>query len=427
MRKTTPSTLFLRWFGWSILGGVVLCIGLVILIDPYDQFRVVVSSSFNLIKPRLSRYQNEIKLSQAGRIGADALILGHSRAEVGFDPEAPAFTRRRLTAYNLAIPGTSIDTARRQVEYLLQTGLKPKVLIVGVEFLDFMEAPRKESPNASQVPPEIKKKMNLGWFWRFDTVFSLASVKDAIHTLFIQHDQESETQTSKGFNPLNEYQALVRREGHFVLFRQRAQENSKVYLAKANGSLSLADFAHLRSILAMARELDSEVNLVIYPYHAQILALFEETGLFSAFEEWKGQLIHEISVARRLEPNVHIALFDFSGYGLHNCEKIPVENDRESNTRWYWEAGHFKKELGDVVLNRVLPDLTTAHLQFDSKNRQEAFGFRLNESTAARNSQRIRMERLRCAMEYPTLFEEATYLAEEARKTLQLPGTGKGY
>lgn len=427
MRKTPSPKRFLRWFGGSIFGGVVLCLGLVILIDPYDQFRIGVFPGFNLIKPRLGRYQNEIKLSQAARIDADALILGHSRAEVGFDPEAPAFARRGLTAYNLAIPGTSIDTARRQVEYLLQTGSKPKVLILGVEFLDFMEAPRKEPANASPMLPEIKKKMNLGWFWRFDTVFSLASVKDAIHTLFIQHDQKSETQTSKGFNPLNEYQALVRREGHFVLFRQRAHENSKVYLAKANGSLSLADLAHLRAILAMARELDSDVNLVIYPYHAQILALFEETGLFPLFEEWKGQLIHEISVARRLEPNAHIALFDFSGYGPYNCEKIPVENDRESSTRWYWEAGHFKKELGDVVLNRVLPDPATPHLQPDSENRQEVFGFRLNESSAVRNSQRMHMERLRCATEYPALFEEAAYLAEEARKTRQLPGTGKGY
>ncbi len=69
----------------------------------------------------------------------DSLIYGHSHAEAGFDPEAPVFARNGLSAYNLAIPGAGILHARKQAEYLHQAGIMPRVVIIGVEFLDFLE------------------------------------------------------------------------------------------------------------------------------------------------------------------------------------------------------------------------------------------------------------------------------------------------
>ena len=408
---------FLRWFASFVLTGSILVASFVVIIDPYDQYRLVVRPEFNLVKPGLARYQNELKLAKVAAMRPDALILGHSRAEVGLDPEAVVFARQGLSAYNLAIPGSGIGNARMQLEYLRQHGIRTKVIILGVEFLDFMEAPRKE--NATPLPSHgnAGSQSTNPWFWHFDTLFSLASVSDAVRTLLIQHNQEAETITSRGFNPLKQYGPIVRSEGYYSLFQQRAQENTRVYLKKSAGSLVLDDFDHLRAILDMAAESGSDVKLIIYPYHAQILSLFEETGLWAAFENWKKVLAKEVAAALRRHPRANIALFDFSGYGNYNCEKIPARGDLTTTTDWYWEAGHFKKELGWMVLDSVLssPDESARHGNLPPVAPEGVFGFRLDESTNAANSRRISYERSHCKQNHPELFTDAASLAVEAR------------
>lgn len=416
MTKSLDPVLFIRCFATSILTGITIAVAFVVIVDPYNQYRVVVHPAFNLIKPALTRYQNEIKLTQAVEMRADALILGNSRAEVGFDPDTDVFSRRGMSAYNLAIPGAGIGTAREQVEYLYKIGTKPKIIVLGVEFLDFMTMPQKLSLATQSAYPIDDGHPVTRWFWRFDSLFSLVSVKDAIRTIFIQHDNEEETITAKGFNPMNQYRSIARSEGYYPLFRQRAQENTTIYLKKAKGSLALADFDHLRAILDIAADSGSDVKLIIYPYHAQILALFEEAGLWSAFEEWKDTMVREISAARERHPAARVALFDFSGYGSYNCEKIPGKEDRETATRWYWEAGHFKKELGTVVLDSIF--LPTDPLQ---RVRAEAltasvFGFQLDESNRTLNQQRINLERSRCMRKYPEIFSEVAALVAEAKE-----------
>ena len=405
---------YIRWFTASIVIGITITAALVVIIDPYAQYQIVVRPGFNLIKPGLTRYQQENKLMRAAQLRPDVLILGHSRAEVGFDPDASVFTQRGLTAYNLAIPGTGISTARAEVEHLDRAGIKPKVIILGVEFLDFMEAPQKRSAAAEHARPTVDPQGAMRWFWRFDSLFSIASIIDALHTLLIQFDPEMPIMTYRGFNPLQEYARMAREEGYFPLFQQRAQENTEIYLRKAKGSLSLADLAHLRAILDLAAKNASEVKLIIYPYHAQILALFEETGLMPPLEEWKNSLTREVSVARLHHPGASIALFDFSGYGNYNCERIPAKGHREAVTRWYWEAGHFKKELGDVVLDVVLSSPgNPLPMGGAGEDRSNVFGFELNEANGEMNRRRIHLERSQCMRSYPELFMEVAALVQE--------------
>jgi hypothetical protein len=408
---------FLYWFAIFVLAGTVLVVTFVLIVDPYDQYRLVVRPGFNLVKPGLARYQNELKLAKAVRMNPDVLILGHSRAEVGLDPEATVLVKQGLSGYNLAIPGSGIANARKQMEHLRQNGIRPKVIILGMEFLDFMQAPSKNdvpvAPNHSNVAsPSANPR-----FWHFDTLFSLASVSDAVRTLLIQYNQEVETITSRGFNPLKQYRPMARNEGYYSLFQQRAQENAKVYLKKSAGSLVLDDFAHLRAILDIAAESGSEVKLIIYPYHAQILVLFEETGLWPAFEDWKKVLAKEIAAAGPQHNGANISLFDFSGYGSYNCEEIPARGDRTGTTDWYWEAGHFKGELGAIMLESLLSSQGSVKSRnFHAVASEDVFGFRLDESTSAANSRRISRERSHCKQNHPELFADAASLVAEARR-----------
>lgn len=363
--------------------GVLASIALVVIVDPYGLYGVVDRPGFNAVKPGLSRYQVQIKQAHALRLRPQVLILGNSRAEIGFDPAAPAFAAAHGAVYNLAIPGTGLGTSSHQLTQLLDAGVKPTAVIVGVEFMDFLAL---KSPSASTAKPGAAP------FWQFDALFSLASVKDAIHTLRIQHDAEAATLSADGFNPLRDYGTHVRNDGYHKMFTQRARENAATLKRKSVTALTQEDFTLLRALLVQAAGSDAAVKLVIYPYHAQWLAMLEAAGLWPLFEQWKAQLVREIAGVKASHPGASISLHDFSGFGPYNCERIPAASERQIATRWYWEAGHFKKALGDVVLERLLSQP----------------GLGLDSGSLAANTRRIAAERLECMATQPGVFSSAT-------------------
>jgi len=345
---------YLRWLAVTALLGIVAALATIVVVDPYGLYDVANAAGFNRVKPRPARYQNEIKLTRASRVRADALILGNSRAEIGFDPEARAFSRAGMSAYNLAIPGSTISTARRQLAYLDRVDAAPKAVLIGLDFLDFVGTSSPTDARTAQHPTEGRDHPVERLGWRVDSLFSLTSLNDALRTLRVQHDPDAEVTTSRGFNPLNEYRPLARREGYYALFRQRAQENARSYVRLTDRRLIPERFAELRAMLDTAALRGIEVTLVIYPYHAQILAMLEEVGLSVMFDEWKRHITEEVAAASERRPSARTVLADLSGYGVYQCEAIPMRDDRSTETRWYWEAGHFKKELGDVMLSMML-------------------------------------------------------------------------
>lgn len=414
MNDSQAPTRYLRRCAAVLALAVAGTVALVVACDPYGLYRVVEKDGFNTVKPRPARHQNEIKLSQALRLRADTVILGNSRAEIGFDPLAPALRARRATSYNLAIPGTGIATARGQLSYLRDVGQLPRRIVVGIEFLDFIDSvDRRQAP--ATAPAVAAGHPVERYFWRIDSLFSLASLRDALRTPLLQREAEPESMGPHGFNPLLEYRSIARREGYERLFRQRAQENARVFASKASGAPSAADFAELDALLDIAARGDSELMLVVYPYHAQVLALFEAAGLWPAFEDWKLRIARAAAAARQRHPAARIAIFDFSGYGDYQCEAIPGAGQPRQETLWYWEGGHFKKALGDLVLARILPPADGAPAT------DEGFGTRLDEASVERNRRRIADERTTCAAAHPELFAQAATFVATARKGRPAP------
>ena len=397
---------FSRFLGASALvlgAGIAAVMAFVVVVDPYGLYDLVGSTGFNAVKPGLSRYQAEIKQVRAQRMNPDFVILGNSRAEIGFDPQASAFRAAGGRGYNLAIPGSGIDTSMRQMAQLQAAGITPKTVILGVEFLDFLR--NTATPPAAVAKPAVVPTGPS--YWQFDTLFSLASVKDAIRTLRIQNDDEAITTAIDGFNPLKEYRGYVRDDGYYKIFQQRAHENSLSFRRKSTTALAPGDLQRLHAFLQATSASNADVKLVIYPYHAQILAMFEVAGLWPLFEEWKRQLVAAVAEATRNNPGLSITLLDFSGFGPYNCERIPDAGEVRAATQWYWEGGHFKKELGDIVLARVMSEPAPLI-------EARAFGTRLEAGSVLANAERIAAERRACAATYPGMFKTARKLMATA-------------
>lgn len=398
---------FLVWHTCLVVIGVLLCIGTVMVVDPYRLYGLVDLAGFNRIKPPPERYQEQIKMTGALAAKANVLIAGNSRAEIGFDPEYQGLNAAGISTYNIALASTATPTAQRELDYLRGHGMRPTRLILGVDFLDFLIDSTRTAPAArpGQVFP-----LSEGFKWKFDALFSMTSMADAVKTVSMQRSNDVETMTQQGFNPLLEYYKYVRNDGYYPIFQQRATEYAKTFVRKPHGLAEHAtgssqNFDSLRAILANSAREKTKLDVVIYPYHAQILAMFEQVGLAPVFARWKSLMAHDIESMRAAYPAAQITLWDFSGFSPFQCEVIPARGDKLTATQWYWEAGHFKPALGNLVLARILGDA----------EQSDNFGVPLTASNLAQNQHRFELERAACMQTYPALFSEAAALISVAR------------
>lgn len=408
MYSTQQYKRFLLQLALLTAAGAAAAVALVVCVDPYRLYGVLDRPGINHVKPQLKRYQKAIKTELALAAGADTLIVGNSRAEIGFDPQHPGFAAGGST-YNLALAGTRLVSAREQLAALRAQGRRPVKLVVGVDFLDFLVDPRAPRAPTTIAPPDRLAELQ----WRLDTAFSIDSVIDSLATVRLQRVADPESMSARGFNPFYDYRKMARDEGYHALFQQRATDYAKRFGARAPAlrdadGRGASDFAHLRAILTEAAADGAEVHLAIYPYHAQILALFEQAGMLPAFEEWKTMLAAEVgAIAAAAGPGARLTLWDFSGYLPYQCEPIPARGDRKSKTAWYWEAGHFKSELGNVMLDRMFAQ--------PAADGADGFGVRLSAPLMEENQRRMARERASCAAAYPQLFQDAGVLMAGAR------------
>ncbi|WP_133718355.1 hypothetical protein [Methylocaldum gracile] len=378
---------------WLILTGTMLLAVAAcnLVADPYGLFRLVDEPGFNRIKPSAGAHGTMAKAYQVLRVQPRGLILGNSRAEVGFDPEYEAWPADSRPVFNLALPGTGTETTVRFLQHVLandNAGSKvvPKVVVWGIDFMDFLIDARtsrriavtsKEgnrlltnldgSPNPTRALQQARDYL--------ESTLTLGAFIDAIETLGHQGDPYAVDLTPLGFNPMRDYLKITADEGYWAVFRQRDLENVKAYLrrpkdifdADGHSSPRLDD---LRRVLSLCRQHGIALHLIIYPYHSHLMEIIRITGHWPTFEDWKRAITHIVGTeaGRRGEPPV--LLWDFSGFDELTTEAVPGKNDRQARMHWYWEAGHFKRELGNLILDRIFT-LADAGDQFGTLLRPE--------------------------------------------------------
>ena len=369
---------------WLALAAALLLAvaGFNLIVDPYGLFRLVDAPGFNAVKPKAGVHGATVKAYQVLRVQPRGLVLGNSRAEVGFDPEHPAWPSGSQPVFNLALPGTGTSTTLRYLQHVLAraagTGSgKPEVVVWGIDFMDFLvdaSVPRRirgisredrrllTNPDGSRNPARMLQQVrDYG-----EATFTLGAFLDSVQTLGSQRNPHAEDLTPLGFNPMHDYLKITADEGYWAVFRQRDIENIKAYLqrpqaiydAAGRSSPALDD---LRQALRLCHEHGIALRLVIYPYHAHLLEVMRITGHWPAFEAWKREIVHIVETEARLAGGMPVPLWDFSGLNELTRETVPPKGDRRTRMHWYWEAGHFKRELGNRVLNRVFHQPLAMH------------------------------------------------------------------
>lgn len=351
-----------------------------IVVDPYGIFRLVDQVGFNRVKPTAAKHGQMAKAYQVLRIQPKTLILGNSRTEVGLDPRHTAWPHDAQPVYNAALPGTGTTTSLQFLQHVLAASdnnpaTRPTLVLWGLDFMDFLTDPTSapRPPQRHATDPESRRLMSASTSQRWrqqvrdyaESTLTLTALFDTLQTLASQRDPYATDLTAQGFNPMRDYINITANEGYWSVFRQKEVSYNKSFehfpkgIFDASGATS-RHWDDLKEVMRLCRQYGIELRLFTYPYHASMHDIFRKTGHTPGLELWRRTLVKTLADEAIASAQPAFRLWDFSQINAKTTEAVPAQGDRQSTMQWYWEAGHFKSALGDLMLQQMLGQATSS-------------------------------------------------------------------
>lgn len=397
--------------GLFILGGglLLLVAGVNALVNPFNLYEEPRFAGINDYKYMLIKHQRLSKAAEVLRLRPDCLVLGTSRMQVALDPAYPGWGA--CHAYNLALNNAGIYESLRYFQHAVALR-KPKDVILELEQNYGQQTQGGFSEERFVVKPDGSP--NPGW-WRayaydvFTGIVSWEALHASWRTVFPVY-QKKPGGPEDGFWEYTPVDGKMLRHGQHALFRALmleafGQNRSPRALGPVSfrGAAALTNdgdtfaggYEYLRAILALAHREGVRLHLVIPPSHAWLWDGLLEAGSWPGFEMQKRMWVSVNEDEARRAGRAPFPLWDFSGFNAYTTEPVPPADDRETRMRWYWEAQHFTRQLGDRMLDRMLAD--------GAKNprRADDFGVRLDSRNIEARLAAIRAAGDRWRREYP--------------------------
>ena len=345
------------------------------LIDPYAYFGTPKIPGVNELGLGLNHRLQLGKALALSRLKPATIILGNSRAETGYDPRHKGFLD--LPVYNLAIGGSGIDQIRRYfLEAVRAGGLRHAFLALDLSMFESTTVPR--DLDAVLLTDASGRLVGEGHRWRRLAFILLSGTASTDSWWSLTHQRKSvAVYLPSGLRDESDDIAQVMREGGHRNASLRVETSFLTGALRDTSSASFragyaAALAQLDEIIAIAAERDIRLTMVINPIHARQTHMFAAAGLWPLYEQWKRDLARAKTRSARQDA---VSLWDFSGITPCTAEPLPPQADGSLRMRWYRETSHFRRALGDLVLDRVLGHTDDGACP--------GFGVRLEEGTLA--------------------------------------------
>jgi hypothetical protein len=322
------------------------------LIDPYGYFDPPKISGVNEL-PLGFNHRPLLAKSLAVSALPATIILGNSRAEAAYDPQHPAIALQ--PAYNLAIGGAGLSMMHRYfLEALAAGGLRQVILALDLTMFD----PGANVPDANLdavlLTDATGKPAVDARKWRRLPFILLSGTASSDSWWSTTHQRKSVAIYSRSGLREEAYDiAQVAREGGPGPASLRVEAS---FLAGTLRDVESASFrasyattlAALQEIVDLSARHGIQLKLIINPIHARQTNTLDAAGLWPLYENWKRDLVAAVQRSPEL-----VSLWDFSGVSACTGEHLPPDANAASTMRWYRESSHFRRVLGNRVLDRV--------------------------------------------------------------------------
>ncbi len=110
----------------------------------------------------------------------------------------------------------------------------------------------------------------------------------------------------------------------------------------------------LRDLLAACRRRGIETFVLINPFHAVMLDVLRQAGLWERYLAWKTAVADVVAGVNADGPGPRVALWDFSGYNAVTVEPVLVDGRLRNELEYFADAFHYKRNVGALMLRRMI-------------------------------------------------------------------------
>lgn len=345
------------------------------IVDPFWYYRDTEIKGFNTIKPKFRRYERHVKPALLIREQPEAIILGNSFSEIGFDPTNAFFTDHgRLTSMNFALAGAPWDMVQCDFEFAA-THANIKRALVGFQ------------PGSMPVIDCAKDFSSLGQINTGELLLSGRSLSASIQTVREQK-KENPSHTKEGMYFYIRGHAGV--DGQFrEFFTRRVQANPQCLNTTNTADTPLTasfdshlDLTGLQRMIKTAKAHGIELVLYAYPSHAYSLELSKRCGELN--QRW--QDMRQIAALIEQESAGTVSAWHFYGFNDTTAEPISA-----TAAKYWQDPEHFNFEVG----NMMLADM------FDKTRNHSGFSHRLSSHHIAEDYRDFLRERAEYLQQHP--------------------------
>lgn len=312
------------------------------LADPYNVYPAVHVEAFVPHKPN-----NDHRRAKAGIIrqhtGWRTVLMGSSYAVVGMDATHPALPQ---PAFNIGHNGGKLEEQIGALRYALQHDHEIRHVVLIYDNTWLMQS---ATPSVDYVNSPFNPGYSLIEY-QGSNLLGMQATEHAWHAVraWLRGDPATDNPYGRRLTPL-----IPEGKPQRLLFDDFLQ--SRDLTGMMDGDEKNLAILHTFGELCLVNEI--KLIVLIAPSHISLLEHLDNAGYWADWEDGKRRLVASADSLNQTHPNaVPIHVWDFNSVGPYTTEPVPDMDDTQTRLAYYWDPGHFKKQLGDIMIGRIFTD-----------------------------------------------------------------------
>ena len=360
-KKFLKIVLGLSFFVAILIGGVNY------IVDPYGIYKTNIFQN----KPEQDKNIRLAKVVKVEEFKPFSISLGTSRTEYGYDPNHEYFSK---PSYNLAVSGASLYENRLYLEHAIKQGNLKEVILVADwrMFNDPKMRKLDDFENSFNVENIYKQLFSVDLFISsFKTIINQKSKSS-----YLENGQRDWYFNQENIDKQGGHLKVMNKDEESYYKKSDFKYNSNIYQDTKESS-----FDDFRKILELCYQNNIKLDIVFGPSHIRQWEAYDYYQDIETWYKWKKDVVLFVEKIADEQEKTPYRIMDFSVYHELTAETVPT-NPKEK-MKYHWEASHYKKELGDIVLDRLL-DISP----------YKDFGVELNSENIDNHIQNLREDRV---------------------------------